>query len=290
MLTPYIVWIILYSSKIPKVLLDEAFSKLENLEGLIKVWCLRNEIPEDRVLRLLKHENPKIALAAAKGEWHATPARKVRTSLEKQWKEVVINYLSEDYLLGEIFIKHPKLASAWLTVRIKEASQNKDQVIGFRLERAFGIAANSLKFDERRSLLKIISPFPHDYLIMTHVIGDNVELYKELLENKSMEHLHLDPLYGKPNDVWVQKALTAMDFGYSAKEVAHATKWGNMRFDWFSGNELDMWDGWIKIFEPYLQHDNEQIRDVAKISIENARLARDKVLGEELKEAIFGRN
>jgi len=289
-LTPYVVELILTGPNVPKALLDKAFSKLENLDGLIEVLCLRGLIPEDRVLKLLKHDDPEIALAAAKGEWHADPIKKVRVSLEKQWDQVIINFLTEDYLLGEIFVERPSLAATWLSARIQEASKSKNQIAGLGLERAFGIAANSLEFEERRSLLKTISSSPYDYLIVTHLIGNNIELYKELLANVNLKHLHLDPLYGKPNDAWVLKALAAMESGYSPRDVAHATKWGNMKLDWFSGNESEMWDDWIKTFEPYLQHDDEKIRDVAKISIENARLARDKALREEQQEAVFGRN
>ena len=200
------------------------------------------------------------------------------------------NYLSDDYLLGEIFAKRPKLAATWLDARIKEAQKNKDQVSGFKLERAFGIAANSLKFEERQLLLNTISSFPHDYLIVRHLVGNNIELYKELLANKNLKHLHLDPLYGKSTDTWTLKVIAALDSGYAASEIVHATIWGSMRIVSWSGNESAMWDGWIRDFEPFLQHSDERIREVAKIAIESISLARDKALRGELQEEVFGRN
>ena len=103
-----------------------------------------------------------------------------------------------------------------------------------------------------------------------------------------MKHSHLDPLYGKPTDVWALKAIAAINSGYSTKEIAQATKWANMRVTIETGNESDRWADWVKNFEPYLQHDEEKIREVARISIESAKSARDRALREELQEAVFG--
>ncbi len=286
----YVVQLVLTSPKMPKELLEQAYSNLDNMEGWIEMLSLRGEIPEGRVLRLLKHNNPEVAIAVAKGEWMLNPIKNVRKSLEKQWELVIINYLQEDYLLGEIFAKRPGVASSWLSARIQEATTNKDRIAGYRLERAFGMAANSLRFEERQSLLKTMSPFSYDYLIVTPLIGDSIELYQELLANKNMKHLHLNPLYGKPTDAWVLRVITAMNSGYSAKEIAHATRWGEMKITSWSGNESSMWDEWMKNFEPYLLHSEEQIREVARICIENAKYSRDRALQEELKEAVFGRN
>lgn len=289
-LKPHVVEMVLTDLKMPKVLLDDVYDELDNLTKLIEILCLRKEIPEDRVLKLLKHNNPDVATSVAKGEWTSSPVKSVRESLNEQWEKVVVNFPLDDYLLSEIFMARPALALAWLSARIRETINDNDSVIGFRMERAFGVAANSLSFEDRRSLLKTIAPFRYDYLVVTHLIGDNVELYQELLINKEMKHLHLDPLYGKPTDAWALKAIAAMRSGYSAKDIAHATRWGEMKIVSWSGNESKMWDEWIKCFEPFLLHSDEQIREVAKISIENARYKRDNLLREELKKAVFGRN
>ena len=62
------------------------------------------------------------------------------------------------------------------------------------------------------------------------------------------------------------------------------------RFIWQTDKESEIWAEWVKNFEPYLLHAGESIREVAKISIENARHKRDNALREELQEAVFGRN
>ncbi len=285
MLKAHVVEMVLTGTNIPKELLDEVYLVLKNVTRLIEILCMRGEIPENRVLRLLKHEKTEVALAAAKGEWMYKPVKEVRKSLEKQWEYVITNFLQEDYLLGEIFTKRPALASTWLSLRIQEAQNTEDHVAGYQLERTFGIAANSLSFEERQSLLNTMSPFSYDYLIVTSLIGDSIELYQELLANKNMKHSHLNPLYGKPTNLWMLKVIAALNSGYSAKEIAHATRWGEMKITSWSGNESDMWDEWMKNFEPYLLQSDERIREVAKICVENAKYSRDKALQEELKEA-----
>ena len=288
-LKPYVVQLVLTSAKMPQELLAATYSNLDNLNGLIEVLCLRGEIPEDRVLKLLKHTNSDVALAAAKGEWMLNPTKNIRKSLEMQWELVITNLLQEDYLLGEIFAERPGLAASWLSARINEASSKKDRIAGYRLERAFGMAANSLSVEDRRSLLKTLSPFSHDYLIVAPLVGDDIDLYEELLANKTLKHLHLNPLYGKPTHAWVLRVMAALSAGYSAKEIAHATRWGDMKVTSWSGKESDMWDEWMKNFEPYLLHAEEGIREVSRICVENAKYSRDRALQEELKEAVFGR-
>ncbi|MEW6029399.1 MAG: hypothetical protein AB1554_07935 [Chloroflexota bacterium] len=95
-LKPYIVQLVLTTPKMPKKLLDEVYSNLDKMEGLIDVLCLRGEIPEERVLRLLNHEKPEIALAAAKGEWERDPMKQVSKGLEKQWEYVVGSYAKSE--------------------------------------------------------------------------------------------------------------------------------------------------------------------------------------------------
>ncbi|MEW6030893.1 MAG: hypothetical protein AB1554_15605 [Chloroflexota bacterium] len=199
-----------------------------------------------------------------------------------------MNFLQDDYLLGEIFVKRPALASAWLSARIQNTRDN-NRFAGYGLERAFGTAANSLTFEERKSLIRTMSSFSNDYLIVTPLIGESIELYQELLANKDMKHLHLVPLCGKPTDTWVAKVIAAMNSGYTAKEIAHATRWADMKVVSWSGNESAMWDEWMKNFEPFLFHAEERIREVARVCIDNAKRSRDGALQEEFKEAVFGR-
>jgi hypothetical protein len=160
-----------------------------------------------------------------------------------------------------------------------------------RLEKAFEIAVGSLKLEDRKSLLSTMMPFPHDYLIITPLIGDSVELYQYLLANRNMKLRHLDPLCGKPTDGWALKAIAAVNAGYSLKEITYATiNPPHMRIVLQTGKESEIWADWIKSFEAYLSHSDERIREIAKISIENARYRQDNALREEFKEAVFGRN
>jgi hypothetical protein len=260
------------------------------MEELIEILVLRGEIPDDRVLRLLEHNNSEIAFAAAKGEWMLNPAKTIPELLEKQWEFVIINFLKEDYLLEEIFAKRSGMALAWLSNQIQESAKNKDRIAGYRLERAFRVAANFLKFEERQSLLKTMSPFTYDYLVISPLVGDSIELYQELLANQNLKHLHLNPLYGKPTDTWVLRVKAASKSGYSTKDIARATSWGDMKIVSWSGNESDMWDKKMKEFEPHLEHPEEQIREVARICIENAKHSHDRAMEDEMKEAVFGRN
>jgi hypothetical protein len=53
----------------PKHLLEKVLQYLEGYSSYIETLCLRNEVPEDTLVELLKHSNADVAGSAAIGEW-----------------------------------------------------------------------------------------------------------------------------------------------------------------------------------------------------------------------------
>ena len=105
---------ILSSSELREDLLDLTMGHLEGSSDLVEILCVRNQIPEHILLKLLRHSNAEVASAAALGEWSADPVGVVRPSLYEEWRRVIVSgrgkgYASEDYALGEIFARDPTL-------------------------------------------------------------------------------------------------------------------------------------------------------------------------------------
>ena len=128
---------------------------------------------------------------------------------------------------------------------------------------------------------------PVDGFAVWHVpVGNDLELYSTLLKSKRLKRFHLAPLIGDPSENWILKAKLALEFGYTLESIAGAV---HGHFMEWSGNESDMWQGWIDKFDPLCLHEDEQIRQIGIIGRDYAMEQRTKALEQERREAVFGR-
>ena len=256
-------------------ILDDRFS------NWIELSCMRLQIPEDRLIALLTHSDYSIAAAAATGEWQATPRGTVRESLKDFWRTAIINCLEREYEGEEIFRQDPSIAFDWLQLRIQENRNFLD--LGDKL---LSTALQVISLEHRKRLLEQISgDFRHSEVI-GGIVDDELEIYHVLLQKQQLKQFHLAPLVGEPTGVWIDKALLALDAGYSPSDVAQAV-YGS--FQSWSGSESTYWAQWAESFEPLLTHDDPRIRTVGQIGRDRAVAQRGRALAREHLEDIYGR-
>jgi hypothetical protein len=268
----------------PENLLAGVLQEMDGYAQLVEILCLRNEIPEHLVGRLLRHEDAAIANAAAQGEWRAGPQRTVRDSLRSDWREVVKNSVVNDYWFSEILKSDPLLAYDWLQNRI-----SKESFELYRYERAVKAAVSTLDVDARRRILRQIPATYEFEELVDYLIGGNLDLYRDLLSDERLQPFHLVPLSGYPEGVWVEKARLALDAGYSIEEVAYVVRhFPHMELAWV-GKESDLWADWIERFDRLCSHEDERIRKVGEAGRVAVEERRDRALKQERNEAIYGR-
>jgi len=142
---------------------------------------------------------------------------------------------------------------------------------------------------EERS--QLLSKLPDDQALEAVVqllVGDDLDLYAQLLRRGDLEHYHLTPLGGHPDDKWIAKAKLAISAGYDADLVAHAAVWASPEGFSFGGSEAAVWSEWIERFEPLCRHDDGDIRAVGDAGKRQSTANRDRALAEERQEAIYG--
>ena len=265
-------------------LVTRVFSKMEGYAELVEILCLRNQIPEYLVGRLLRHEDETIASAAAQGEWYAEPEGTIRNSLHKDWRDVVLNRATDDHWLGRILKDNPRLAYDWLGTRLKE--QN---LVLFRYENALKTAVGALDVDSRLSILRQVPQAYDAAELVACLIDNDLDLYRVLLSDERLRQFHLVPLSGHPEGIWVEKAKLALDKGYSIEEIAHAV---HAPYRYFSirwnGNESDMWADWVERFDRLCSHEDERVRRIGELGKANAKASREEALKRERKEAVYG--
>ena len=238
-------------------------------------------VPDDRLEALLAHADCSVAAAAAIGEWEATPRGEVGEPFKDLWRTAIINGLDRQYEGKEIFRKDPSLAFEWLQLRIKE-----NRIFSYYGENLLNVALQVINLEQRKALLKDIGDgLWHDEIIQG-IVDDELEIYHDLLQNDRLKRFHLSPLAGNPTDVWLNKALLALDAGYSPSDISQAV-YGS--FQSWSGSESMYWTQWAESFEPLLSHDDPRIRRVGQIGKDRALAKRDQALASERLEDIYGR-
>lgn len=274
--------VLLTKDNLPDTIFEEVLNNLENLKDTVNSTCMYYSLSEKTVKKLLTHKDPNIASAAAIGEWTREPKGNIRKSLKKDWRKTIIKCPEDEYFLSGIFKKDSSIAFDWLMVRIKTGLGNlRYDLKNERLDTAIKV----LDDNQKKSLLKILPDQWGYRKIARLLVNSNLELYKFLLSGKQREYLHLAPLKGHPNSNWIEKAKLALDVGYSAEDIARATR----GYSWSrGGRESNMWAEWVDSFAVLLSNSDARIRRVGKIGHQFAKLKMEAALEREHNEDVYG--
>jgi hypothetical protein len=133
----------------PPSLVERAVAELPGAERHIDSACIRGEIPEDRVLLLLRHSSQAVAMAAAEGLWSAVPRGEIPALLSDDWRRVVVASLEDEYPLEAIFGRHPEIAWDWLIARLESPER-----LTFQVRRRLAPAVRALTPEQRGVLVE----------------------------------------------------------------------------------------------------------------------------------------
>jgi len=269
----------------PEELLEKTMSSLAGVAPSLEILFYRNVLPERTMRMLLNHSDPEIACTAAWGEWHAEPEGSVRSSLQVEWRGAILGWTSEDagrrdYQLSEILLTDPPLAFDWLSKQLSEGHFDY-----LRLDRLFKEIVTSLDVESRRRILHQIPLTIDTREMIRDVVGDNLDMYRELLTTAHLEPYHLAPLGGHPIGAWVEKALLAHEAGHNPERIAGACFSFGMAW---SGNESAMWQQWIDEFAELCNHHDGRVRVAGETGRSYALERQRQALAGERHDAIYG--
>ena len=267
----------------PSELVDEAMSLISGFSGVVKTMCLRKEIHEDQIIkRLLTHQDEEISSAAAQGIWFSPPKHVVPDAVMPEWCQAVIRS-RETYFISDVMTFHPELAYDWLSGYINE---DKDEY--FQYDRAIHATASVLDAGSRRNLLKIIPAKYHFSEAVYSIIGDDLNVYRALLDNERLKIFHLVPLNWSDREIWVDKARLALDAGYSPSEISLAVYgFPFFGFSW-TGNESIERQKWVDKFDKLCSHPEKGIQAIGQAGKEDAEREKQNALEREKQEEIYG--
>ena len=261
---------------------------LEDYPGIVETACLLGEVP-DRTLRiLLRSESGTIATATAIGIWHYRKDGPVSTNLHADWKEAVLNAESdfrvgsrEAYWLGEILTLDFELGKSWMIRHLG----NLHPLFGNSPERLIRKIVGALDQIQKIEILHSLDGERGQDKSIEILVGDDLELYSQLLSSTRLAAFHLSPLRGRIDLNWPAMATLALDAGYSIDEVGDASRWSS--WTW-SGPLSAMWQQRIEEFQELVSDSDHRIVEIARREIEELTKVLQDQLERERMEAIYG--
>ena len=275
----------------PPEILTVSIAKAGGMEQLIETCCLRGEVPESTLLEMFSAEHARVAVAAATGYWMSTE-KCVDGPLKEMWNKAILRSADartefsqhDDYWIGEILKQESELATAWMTQLV----QNEKPFYGCDREEVAKKVAKTLNEEQRRKVLRTISAgieSPSIREILGVLIGNSLDLYRELLASTGLVDLHLAPLAGKPDREWAKKAVLALDAGYMVDQIVEATQ--ILGWVW-AGNDSDMWAEWRHAFETLLNEIDPRIVSIGERGAQIMLKREQEAKKWEQQEAVDG--
>jgi hypothetical protein len=232
---------------------------------------------------LLKHDNTFVSTQAAIGAWCTPPKGEIRDSIAPEWRAAALRAEGEQFWLAEILKSDELLAFDWLMSRVEK----KHDLIHYHVWKEAEAAISVMSIEHKAAVLQHVEDDGYTgSLLIIELVGNDLRMYREILKYPRLDKFHLSPLHGHPTGSWIEKAILALDAGYSPEQVAEATLgYGSS----WSGQESEMWQGWINDFEVLSGHGDSRIREVARIGAGAARERQTVAVAKERREAIYGR-
>jgi hypothetical protein len=273
----------------PSDLLEEALRELgdsPNKINIIHNSCFQGNVPIKTMRLLLNHNDPQIVNAAAYGEWGSVPEGEIRPELYEEWKNSIIEKGVSDYWLIEVFKKDSQIAYAWLINHIERVnwSDYSDDI------QTVTTAIQCLSPEEKIIILNNVKPDINFANLIRKLVSNDLDIYRALLRNKSLSPLHLEPLFGNPEEeIWKRKANEALTYDYSPEEIALAAIYGAIShgISW-SGPESNMWQEWTNRFSNLQEDRDTRIQEIGNMGKKYSEPRRLQAIEKEKIEEVYG--
>jgi hypothetical protein len=259
-------------------LVAEGIRNTDGFAQSVAMECQFRRVPVETVGKLLRH-TPDIATAAAIGEWQMEPEGIVRPELLADWKAAIVRSPADNMDVAHILEHDPLVAEEWLTRRF---TTGVDEIpTTSELAKITG----SLDITSRRRLLAAVPSTRRMDRLAKRLVGDDVELYREVLRDPRLERFHLVPLWGMDSSNWTELALTALDAGQPPEAIVRAAYEGP---EAWNGPTSLHWQDWMDRFQLLTTHPDSRLRQVAARGVEIAEASREAARAQERNEQVFG--
>lgn len=247
---------------------------------VVETASLQGKVPAATLSRLLAHDDPRIAAAAAMGEWSAEPRESVGAEVRQEWRNAVLSIQEselgdrpdEELWLQEVLLQSPDLALEWLVAQLAGGAEGRPFPDG--QHGAVAAAVRALDPPHRTRLLQELAPEALSESLLSRLVGESPELYRQLLRRSDLRKHHLAPLAGKlPDEQWIALARLALEAGYTPLDVAEAS------FHFLSGwgPSVQLYAKWETAFLDLATVEDPVLKEVARHGLREA----ERLVSEE---------
>jgi hypothetical protein len=263
----------------PPALRAAALNGTAALADVVFNLCLDQAVPDALIELFLRHQDRNIAGRAALGVWHAAHGGSIPPELRAPWRDAIIR--CDGDLPPGVFRTDAGLAYEWLALRFRD-----DFDSGWLRGRTAYEAYAVLSAGHRLDLLGRVPEIQWVGEVVWHLVGDDLDLYRSLLADSRLRRYHLVPLEGRTEGAWIDKALLALNAGFTPDDVASAGLWGH-----HGGSNGMLPAGWAeraKRFESLEAHADERIRQIGQAGRRDAQEQLETTRQREQHKAIHG--
>lgn len=269
---------------------------MPNYQGLIGTRCLRGEVSQEILQRLLQHENTDLRGEVALEMFRADGNPKISPALHEAWRTSILELLVKLVVEGahygphdleEILQYDDSIAESVVEGLINAGDQHYLSLA----EEMLAKLVDPLSREQRKALLLQCKHLPYSPLPGL-LVGADSDIFREMLGLPELRACYPRVLADNPENEewkknWIDLAQVALGSGLSPTDIAHAMH--SNGFGW-SGHLSSLYQRWIDRYNELSKHSDPGIRQVASEGIKWATANRDRERQSERREEIYGRD
>ncbi len=257
------------------------------LEEFLSTRC--RGLSESTTRELLRSNDVRVAVAIAVGLWRG---RRVESHAadDELWRRAFLRSALEipggidsAHRVEEILTKDGDLAVEWLVCNL--SVRYSPHISTWRVAER---VASALDVERRAKVLERLAnsdeASPTERVIR-HLIGEEMELYGQLLDCSSLADHHLDPLCRNLDDTWRRMALLARGQGYGEREITQATI--GHHWSW-TGSESEMWERRRAAFEAVMDDVDCRVVRIGQEGVNEMSERKQTAMRREEEAAVEG--
>lgn len=274
----------------PPEIITSALAKVGERPELLEHYCARGEVSQTALSEMFQSLDASTAVSAAIGHWMAVRHSHTDIPLDDPWKQAFLRSAetrissTDSYWTGDILARDGELAVEWL-IRFLDSDQSS---FAYYAEEAATKAVATLNSAQRTKILATIRPtdrFIGTPQVIRVLVGNDVDIYRHLLELQGLKYYHLSPLLGEPSGDWKEIAVLALDHGYSPQDVAEANLSGERSW---AGHESLMWAELRRHYEELKAGEDIRISQIGEIGVRIVGKMEQRAKVRERDEAVYG--
>ncbi len=258
-------------------------------QSLIQWLLARGEVDARTVECLLDAPDPivardsAVAIAHTRGEVQLSD---LSQEGQARWREVILSSPPNDLWYSEILKGDPELFAEWL--RAWFGRLNSDSTDHWLLPHTLVEGIGGLPLLARRELIDAIPPdapsFPLQD-VLTELVGSDLSTAEALLDRADLVDLRWVCLRRGPSELWMERALLALDRGWEPEQIVNATRFSAST--WW-GEESHHWQAAVDAFSALERRDDNQRGEIIDAGISVFRDLSDRAAKREHTERVFG--